>query len=109
LAVGRFERAWAKAKAIEQAGATYDRLVKEGKYAAALKYREDNLGVLGAEQLNTNFTSMMKRFKDARADVLAAEQMSSAEKRKRLDAIERARNEQADLFTRAVKSVATAQ
>jgi hypothetical protein len=108
LARGAVDRAYAKATAIEQAGATYDRLVKEGKYAAALKYREDNLGVLMAEPLNDRFKSAAKNIAAQRANVLQSD-LPAAEKRKHLDAIDKYRNEQADLFTQAVKAVATAQ
>jgi hypothetical protein len=105
---GPLDRAYAKAAAIEQAGNTYDKLRKDGKHAAAQKYLEDNLNVLQAEKLHTRFEKDMKQANDARALVMRAEKLSSEEKRRRLDMIEQVRNQKADLFTQAVKSVATA-
>jgi len=104
---GAVERAYAKSKAIEQAGATYDKLVKDGKFAAAIKYRDDNLNVMMAEPLNDRFTTFMNGIRAERARVLQSD-LSGSEKRRYLDEIEKHRNKQADMFVDAVKSVATA-
>jgi hypothetical protein len=105
---GPLDRAYAKSSAIEQAGNTYDKLIKDGKLAAEMKYREDNLSVLQSDQLNQRFKADMQKAKEARTRVMQAEKMPSDEKRKWLDQIETMRNKQADIFTQAVKSVATA-
>ena len=107
LARGAVDRAYAKANAIKQAGATYDKLKKDGKMAAAEKYREDNINVLMAEPINDNFNRFMAGLRKQRAMVMQSG-LSGAELRKQLDHLDAVQNERSDLFVKAVKSSVTA-
>jgi hypothetical protein len=108
LAAGAVERAYAKANAIAEAGATYDKLVKEGRVKDAKDYMQDNLNVLQADVLNKRFREAMARAKREREGTLSMN-LSPDQKRERLDAILRWRNEQAALFTKAAESIVAAR
>jgi len=108
LAAGAVESAYEKANAIEQAGNTYDKLVKEGRVKAAKDYMEDNLNVLQAERLNDSFRADMARAKAEREKVLASS-LSSDAKRERIDKITTWRNAQAMRFTKAAESIVAAR
>jgi len=108
LASGAVESAYEKANAIEQAGNTYDKLVKEGRVKAAKDYMEDNLNVLQAERLNDSFRADMARAKAEREKVLASSMTADA-KRERIDYITKWRNAQAMRFTKAAESIVAAR
>jgi hypothetical protein len=104
LAAGAVERAYEQANAIEQAGNTYDKLVKEGRVKDAKDYMEDNLNVLQADKLNEHFRAAMTRAKQERERVLASN-LPPDKKQERLDYVAKWRNDQAALFTKAANSI----
>ena len=108
LGRGPVESAYAKMQAIEMASATYDKLVNEGKYAAAHKYMEDTVNLLQAEPLAKQFRQKMTDIRQKREKVMRLP-IDAGRKRLLLDQLDTAQVEVSRLYAEAAARVVPAQ
>jgi hypothetical protein len=108
LGRGPVELAYAKVQAIESASATYDKLVAEGKHAAAHKYMEDSVNLLQADKFANQFKQQMTDLRQRREKIMRAP-IDAARKKVMLDQLDARRVQIGQLYVDALARVVPAQ
>ena len=84
---GLIDRAYNKMEDINEAKGTYNKLVEDGREKEAMEYAKRNASMINASTLAGQFRQKMGTFKDERSAIIAAKDMTPAEKRKAIDEI----------------------
>lgn len=101
---GAVEAAYAQSKALSQAAATFNAMVKRGDRAAAKEYQENVLSVLSSPQLAKNFTARMTLMK-TQEENLRKSSLDPGSLRERLNVIDANRRKAAQMLLDAVDAV----
>jgi len=102
---GPADLAYAQAQALEEAANTYQKMLKEGRVAAAAEFKENATVVIASPELAKRFTTQMSAFSKAE-EALRRTVKDPEALRARLDTLEQQRNDFAKMFNQAVASLA---
>jgi len=102
---GPIDAAYAQAQALEQASATFQKMLNEGRVAQAIAFRENATNVVASPQLAKTYTTRMLAFTKAEAAIRRSES-DPAKMRERLDELDKQRNEFSKLYLQAVSHLA---